>query len=60
MIPKDKVSQCKRAIKIDQRQRVIYLTILHNHDKTTSTIIQIFVEFTSDHTAAVIPDEMKN
>ncbi len=33
MIPKEKVSQCKRAIKIDQRQRVVYLTILHNHDK---------------------------
>ncbi len=33
MIPKEKVSQCKRAIKIDHRQRVVYLTILHNHDK---------------------------
>ncbi len=33
MIPKEKVSQCKRAIKIEHRQRVVYLTILHNHDK---------------------------
>lgn len=33
MIPKERVSQNKRVIKIDQKQNVIYLTILHNHEK---------------------------